>query len=166
VSYSSLPPWPYLVLIPAALVEEIAWRGYLQPRLISRYGLYRGVFPLGIVWGIFHFPSDFNSRMTLTQILIHPVTRLLNCVSWGFALSWLTLRSRSVLPAALVHGLMNILFFSLWVGTSVWAFISLWTAIDVVLFRYWPPDPHVDSAPELLPDEPSQHAQQLLDTSS
>jgi len=165
LSYFSLPPWPYLFLIPAALVEEIAWRGYLQPRLISRYGLYRGVFLLGIVWGIFHFPFDFSSRMTLTQILIHAVTRLLNCVSWGFALSWLTLRSRSVLPAALAHGLMNILIVSAWVGTSVWAFIFLWTVIDIVLFRYWPPNTHVDSVLELMPGEPPQH-QQLLDTPS
>jgi membrane protease YdiL (CAAX protease family) len=164
--YFTLPPWPYLFLIPAALVEEIAWRGYLQPRFILRYGLYRGIFLVGIVWGIFHFPFDVSSRMTLTQILIYSVTRLLNCVSWGFALSWLTLRSRSVLPAALVHGFMNILIISTWIGTSVWVFIFLWTVIDIVLFRYWPPDPHVDSALELVPDGPPQHPQQLLDTPS
>jgi membrane protease YdiL (CAAX protease family) len=165
-SYFTLPPWPYLFLIPAALVEEIAWRGYLQPRFILRYGLYRGIFLVGIVWGIFHFPFDFNSRMTLTQMLIHSLTRLLNCVSWGFALSWLTLRSRSVLPAALVHGFMNILIISTWIGTSVWVFIFIWTAVDIVLFHYWPPDPRVDSAQEPVPGEASQHPQQLLDTPS
>jgi membrane protease YdiL (CAAX protease family) len=164
--YFSLPRWPYLFLILPALVEEIAWRGYLQPRFISRYGLYRGIFLVGIVWGIFHFPFDVNSQITLTQILMYSVTRLLNCVSWGFAVSWLTLRSRSVLPAALVHGFMNILIISTWVGGSVWVLIFLWTVIDIVLFRFWPPDAHVDSAQDLVSGEPPQHLRQLLDTPS
>jgi membrane protease YdiL (CAAX protease family) len=33
----------------SALVEEIAWRGYLQPRFIRRYGLVRGIFLVGVV---------------------------------------------------------------------------------------------------------------------
>ena len=167
LSYFSLPQWPYLFLIPAALVEEIAWRGYLQPRFISRYGLYRGIFLVGIVWGVFHFPSDFNSRMTLIGILIHSVTRLLNCVSWGFALSWLTLRSRSVLPAALTHGLANCFIVGGRSGpVSVWFLIFSWTVLDIVLFRFWPPDQDVDLEPSIAAGEPPLPTPQLVDTLS
>src|SRR5262249_59975338 len=53
-----------------ALVEEIGWRGYLQPRLIRGYGLYRGVFLVGIVWAAFHFSSDFSWSYTTLKILM------------------------------------------------------------------------------------------------
>jgi membrane protease YdiL (CAAX protease family) len=161
------PPWPYLFLVLGALVEEIGWRGYLQPRLISRYGLYRGIFLVGIVWGLFHFPTDFTWRLTLAGIPTHAVNRLLNCLSLGFALSWLTLRSRSVLPGALAHGVSNILIVSAWSrATSIWIMIALWVVIDLVLFRYFPPESEAGSDPheELSPDDLPQHLPQLLDT--
>jgi len=165
--FEGMPAWPFLFLILSALVEEIGWRGYLQPRLISRYGLYRGIFLVGVVWGLFHFPTDFTWRFTLAGIPTHAVNRLLNCLSLGFALSWLTLRSRSVLPAALAHGVSNILIVSAWSrATSVWIMIALWAVIDSVLFRYFPPDLDPGSAAEPTPDAPPQHLQQLLDTPS
>ena len=164
--FERMPAWPFLFLILGASVEEIGWRGYLQPRLISRYGLYRGIFLVGIVWGLFHFPTDFSWRLSLVGIPTHAVNRLLNCLSLGFALSWLTFRSRSVLPAALAHGVSNILILSAWSrATSVWIMIALWVMIDLVLFRNFPPK--VDTAPGLrepTPDDPPQHLPQLLDT--
>ena len=60
-TYLHLPdPWLLLLFFPA-LIEEIIFRGFLQPRLTRRYGLYRGIFLVGIVWAAFHFPSDFRS---------------------------------------------------------------------------------------------------------
>jgi membrane protease YdiL (CAAX protease family) len=161
-----LPRWPYLLLILSALVEEIGWRGYLQPRFIARYGLYRGIFLVGIVWAVFHFPLDPYSRSTLAYILLHSVVRFSNCVAFGFALSWLTLRSRSVLPAALAHGFSNIFILSNFNGLmSYWTIILMWLIIDVVLFRFLPPKVDPDSeTQELTPDNPPQHVPQLLDT--
>ena len=51
-----------------ALVEEIAWRGYSQPRFIRRYGFVRGIFLVGVVWGAFHFFWDFNSYITARDV--------------------------------------------------------------------------------------------------
>jgi membrane protease YdiL (CAAX protease family) len=164
--FDDMPAWPFLFLILGALVEEIGWRGYLQPHLISRYGLYRGIFLVGIVWGLFHFPTDFTWRLTLAGIPTHAVNRLLNCLSLGFALSWLTIRSKSVLPGALAHGVSNILIVSMWSrATSIWIMIALWVVIDFVLFRYFPPESEVGSSPETITDNPPpRHLQQLLDT--
>lgn len=39
-NYLRLPHIDSLWLFPGALVEEIAWRGFLQPRFIRRYGLF------------------------------------------------------------------------------------------------------------------------------
>jgi membrane protease YdiL (CAAX protease family) len=132
--------WNYFWMLISALVEEIAWRGYLQPRLISRYGLYRGIFFVGIVWGAFHFPSDFGPTTHLIDFVAHCAGRLVNCVAWGFVLSWLTLRSRSVIPAGISHGVMNALYTMRWPGdVSNWIMYFFWAALAVVLFRYWPP---------------------------
>jgi membrane protease YdiL (CAAX protease family) len=170
-----LPRWPYFFLILSALVEEIGWRGYLQPRFITRYGLYRGIFLVGIVWAVFHFPLDPYSRQPLTYILLHLVLRFSNCVAFGFALSWLTLRSRSVLPAALAHGFSNIFILSNFNGLlSHWTIILMWLIIDLLLFRFWPPRSESGSNSQELspdpqrinPDDPPQHPPQLLDTPS
>jgi len=49
----------FLLFLPA-LVEEIIFRGWLQPQFVRRYGLYRGIFIVGITWAAFHFPSDLS----------------------------------------------------------------------------------------------------------
>jgi membrane protease YdiL (CAAX protease family) len=162
-----LPRWPALFMLLGVLVEEIGWRGYLQPRFISRYGLYRGIFLVGVVWAVFHFPGDSYWSSTSAQILIHSTWRLLNCISVGFALSWLTLRSRSVWPAALAHGTSNALLTSGFGGlTSRWIVILVWIVIDLLLFRFWPPDANYVATPEPTPEDPPQHLPQLLDSPS
>jgi len=93
-------------IIPA-LAEEIAWRGYLQPRFIQLYGLARGIFFTGIVWGAFHFTFDFGPFMGHQEIILVLLRRLTMAVTLSVILGWITLRSGSVLPAAVVHGLYN-----------------------------------------------------------
>jgi hypothetical protein len=61
----------------------------------------------------------------------------------------------------------NIYIFSGWNDTTpVWIMIALWVMIDVVLFRFWPPDADVGSTPESTPEDSPQHHRQLLDTPS
>jgi membrane protease YdiL (CAAX protease family) len=133
--------WTFLLMIIPALAEEIAWRGYLQPRLISRYGLYRGIFFVGIVWGAFHFASDFSATTTWIHFVPGIAGRLIYCVTLGFVLSWLTLRSGgSVIPAGISHGLVNALVMSPWtVDSAGWWLYPGWVVLAAVLYRYWPP---------------------------
>jgi membrane protease YdiL (CAAX protease family) len=140
-SYFEWPSWQFTGLFLPALIEEIAWRGYLQPRFIERYGLYRGVFLVGVVWGAFHFGSDFHSRMALDQIFLMIVTRFLSTISHSFTLGWLTLRSKSILPAAMMHALSNVLIVSSQpLHSPPWLVLLLWTLLAYLLFRYWPPE--------------------------
>ncbi len=137
-STNSLPRYDSLfALFPLALVEEIAWRGYLQPRFIARFGLYRGIFFVGIVWAAFHFSGDFRADQTDAAVLRALVERLLGAILIGFALSWLTLRSKSVLPAAVTHTAVNRISNS--AGSSFYLALVLWAVADLLLFRFWPP---------------------------
>lgn len=47
--------WPVM----AALGEELGWRGFLFPRLLSRFGLVGSAVIVGLVWGAWHLPADF-----------------------------------------------------------------------------------------------------------
>jgi membrane protease YdiL (CAAX protease family) len=138
--YLSWPSISALWYFPAALVEEIAWRGYLQPRFIRRYGLIRGVFFVGLVWGAFHFAGDFRSWMKPSDVLLQIAVRLAATLAYSYPLAWLTLRSRSVLPAAVAHSTLNIFIidYSLPERTSSWLLIALWGIAGYVLFRYFP----------------------------
>jgi len=138
--YFVLPPLSSLGFLVPALVEEIAWRGYLQPRFIRRYGLGRGVFLVGLVWGAFHFSWDFHGSMNDQGEIFELFSRLLGTVVLSYSLAWLTIQSRSVLPAALAHATYNafITDYSFTFRTPRWPAVFLWAAVGYALFRYFP----------------------------
>lgn len=140
-SYFSVPdPWLFLMFF-AALFEEIVFRGFLRATLVLRYGLYRGVFLTGIVWAAYHFHSDANVHLTLQGMLFQLAFRIGICTTLNFVLCWLTLRSGSVLPAAITHTLYNVLMrgrtgpqFS----GELAILVVLWAVLGLFLFKYWP----------------------------
>lgn len=141
-SYFDIPDPYFLLLFFAAFFEEIIFRGLLQKQFIERYGMHRGIFLVGIVWAAFHFFSDFSfSRATGLDVLSHLGMRLFTCVTLSFVLGWLTLRSESVLPAAVAHTLYNVVVFSgfgpPFLGKNI-VQVALWAVGAYVLFRFWP----------------------------
>jgi membrane protease YdiL (CAAX protease family) len=140
--YFGLPdPWLVLVFF-AALFEEMIFRGLLQRRFVQRYGIYRGIFLVGIVWAAFHFVSDVSfSRLTETDVLLKLGWRILICLALSNVLGWLTLRFGSILPAVIAHTFYNILVMSgfgpPFLGKDT-VLVALWGVLAWVLFRYWP----------------------------
>ena len=112
-SYFDFPNPIHLWNLPGAFLEEIIWRGYLQPRFIQRFGLMRGICLLGTSWGASHFMGDFVRVGSDTAVFTQFAFRLTSCIAMSYALAWLTLRSGSVWPAALAHGFSNVWIFSL-----------------------------------------------------
>lgn len=150
--YFSLPQAISYLVLPAAAAEEIIWRGYLQPRFVRRFGILRGIFLLGLVWGAFHFSFDFSARSTESAVPIHMASRLATCILHSYVLAWLTLRARSIWPAALAHG-----FYNVWLNAGVdflplpvlsWTF---WGLAGYLLFRWWPPPPSDPAPVEPIP---------------
>jgi membrane protease YdiL (CAAX protease family) len=145
-----------LWLVFAAFAEEFIFRALIQPRMIQRYGMWRGLFLAIIVWSAYHFYSDFNWRMTELNVLAELGMRLFVCTSLGFVLGWLTLRSGSIWPAVIAHASYNIILYSGFAfqfqGEEI-VRISLWAILAFVLFRYWPVQieaPPEDSPPMLV----------------
>lgn len=147
-SYFNFPGLLALFAIIPALAEEIAWRGYVQPRFIQLHGLARGIFFTGIVWGAFHFTFDFGPRLSEADVLVAVLRRLTMAIAISVALAWITIRSGSVWPAAIFHGLYNILL-----GVAKqpalplapWSAYAIWMLLGLVLFRFWPPKTQIVS---------------------
>lgn len=94
----------------SALGEELGWRGFLQTRLDVIAPKYKYIL-IGLIWSLWHGPLIY-----LTDYLNTPKTWLsalfftVSLVSLSVIMGHLTERSRSVLPAALLHGVHNMFF--------------------------------------------------------
>lgn len=93
--------------IPAA-GEEFAWRGFLQGILIDKLGTTNGIFVLGLIWSFWHLPAllagyNHPEYPILGSFLIQPMQE----VAVSFFLAWLTISSKSFIPAAIAHGAGN-----------------------------------------------------------
>ncbi len=92
-----------------ALGEEIGWRGFLVPELSKVVGFTGVGLISGLMWAVYHFPvllfADYNKGAPAWYSL---VCFTLMVVADSFIMAWLTLRSRSLWPAAIFHGSHNL----------------------------------------------------------
>ncbi len=89
--------------------EEFGWRGYVQEKLIRRFGLNRGLILLGVIWGYWHLPIglmgwNFPEHPVLGALILTP----LSLVFIGIFLGWLYLRSKSIWIPTFAHGALNL----------------------------------------------------------
>ena len=120
IARPSLPPGTTPALVPLdfliqlgiasvfALGEEIGFRAYLLPRLLS-LGTTRALLLSGLLHGIWHFPLMLLTPLYPilgTWLIIGPVF-LLTLTLAGVFYGYLQLTSESVWPATLAHGAIN-----------------------------------------------------------
>ena len=151
----------FLVLLLPAFFEEALFRGLLQKRFLRRYGLYRGIFLVCIVWAAFHFYGDFSyPHGSYFQLFERLGGRFLMIFGVGFVLSWLTLRSRTIVPATLCHALYNTVIYAPpgleFAGKGI-VRTAVWGVTAIILFRFWPVP--TEPSPEALPPPESASPQ-------
>ena len=93
------------------LGEETGWRGYMMPRMIKLFGTAKAVIIGGIIWGIWHWPLTYAGHNFGTDYKGYPFTGFaamaLMCVVDGILLTFLTVKTGSVWPAAIMHAVNN-----------------------------------------------------------
>lgn len=93
--------------------EELGWRGFLLPRLMSM-GKWKAYLLLGIIWGLWHAPLiavGFNYPGTP---VLGIVMMILMTTAIGFYINELTLHYKSAILAGWVHGVFNSQAYGIW----------------------------------------------------
>ena len=90
----------------AGFGEELGWRGFLL-REFAHHGFWKSSGMIGLIWGIWHAPLVLQGH----NYPQHPVAGVFMMTAWCVLLSpifsFITLRARSVIAAAVLHGTLN-----------------------------------------------------------
>lgn len=94
----------------SATGEEIGWRGLLVPELAKIATFRTTALVSGVIWASFHFPLIIgaNYRAAGTPLLYNMACFTLMIVALSVILAWVTIRSGSLWPAALMHATHNL----------------------------------------------------------
>lgn len=96
-------PW---LNLPIFLGEEVGWRAFMTPRLVALYGR-PGLLVGGVIWGVWHTPFIMLGLNYPTHPLLGHLIWIPFCIALGVLLQTVYVRSRSIFPVALCHGLTN-----------------------------------------------------------
>lgn len=95
----------------AAFGEEGGWRGYMMPKLTELVGTKKAVFMGGMIWGLWHAPLTCAGHNFGTDYPGFPYLGILimciDCTSMGIMLTYVTVKSGSIWPAAIMHAVNN-----------------------------------------------------------
>ena len=95
----------------AAFGEEGGWRGYMMPKLLKITGRKRALIIGGVIWGLWHAPLTCIGHNFGTDYPGFPylgiVCMCIFCTLMGVLLTFITEKSGSVWPAAIMHAVNN-----------------------------------------------------------
>jgi len=99
----------FVLSCASALGEEIGWRGYLTPALVSRFGFSGGSLLTGLVWASWHVPVLFLANYGDETPRAFAITCFtLSLLGISFVCTWLRLRTDSLWPAVVLHASHNV----------------------------------------------------------
>ena len=91
--------------------EEWGWRGYLLPKMSEQFSTVPTLLITGIIWGLWHAPLTIIGHNYGLGYWGFPFTGIammcLFCIVLGVILSYVTLKTKSCIPAILGHGAIN-----------------------------------------------------------
>ncbi|MEZ0129718.1 CPBP family intramembrane glutamic endopeptidase, partial [Flavobacterium sp. LBUM151] len=93
-----------------ALGEEIGWRGFLLPELITYTKSYtKTALVSGIIWAVWHYPllifGNYNASAPSWYSLL---TFTVGVMSMSFIINWFRLKSNSLWTAVMLHASHNL----------------------------------------------------------
>lgn len=98
----------FLMIVPMIIgggVEEIGWRGLLQPQLEEKYSHIVAAISVGIIWAVWHLPLWFidgtnQQKMSFLWFCI-------NTIMLSFFIGSVTYVSKSIFMAIIAHASIN-----------------------------------------------------------
>jgi membrane protease YdiL (CAAX protease family) len=97
------------------LGEEIGWRGFMLPRLLTLFRWRSSALIGGVLWAVWHFPfwapANYATTGSVVQTAIILLAGSISAIALSIILTWLFIRTRySVAIAAVLHGSNNASF--------------------------------------------------------
>ncbi len=109
-----------LVATPTLWGEEFGWRGYLQPRLVTKSPEIAALYT-GVIWGVWHWPLtlrgyDFPDRPIFGSFLLVALAILMS-----YIFEWLREKSKTIWAPSLAHASTNTIggLALLWFGGAI-----------------------------------------------
>ena len=91
--------------------EEWGWRGYLLPKVSKNLSTVPTMLIIGIIWGLWHAPLTIIGHNYGLGYWGFPFAGIammcLFCITLGIFLSFVTLKTKSCIPAIIGHGAIN-----------------------------------------------------------
>ena len=91
--------------------EEWGWRGYLLPKMSKKFSTVPMLLITGVIWGLWHAPLTIIGHNYGVGYPGFPFTGIgmmcLFCTVMGVFMSYITLKTKSCIPAILAHGAIN-----------------------------------------------------------
>lgn len=126
-------------------VEELGWRGFLQPRLQARTSVLTAGLAIGVLWGLWHLPLFLGGKAAYSLDPVRLVTYLSYIVGASTVFgAFVNLTDGGVLPVMVMHAASNVgallvstggpledaWWMPLVVGSGLW-----WLLVVVMVFR-------------------------------
>lgn len=92
---------------PKYFGEEYGWRFYLQDRLFTFFGGYKGVVLLGLIWGLWHLPLNLMGLNFSKDPFFGNITYLVYTIAVGIIYSYAVLKTGSIWIAVLLHAITD-----------------------------------------------------------
>ena len=94
---------PFFLVDLIANGEEIGWRGYVLPRLQTKYSALTSTLILGVIWGFWHLPKYLShwNLVSFAWFMVH-------ATAYAVILTWLYNNTKgSLLLVAISHAISN-----------------------------------------------------------
>ena len=117
-SLEQMPVHPFFLTIGQGLMagitinalfafgEELGWRGFLLQEL-KPLGFARASILIGFIWGLWHAPLILQGHNYPQHPVIGVFMMIIFCILLTPLLNYVTLRAKSVIAAAIMHGSVN-----------------------------------------------------------
>jgi membrane protease YdiL (CAAX protease family) len=86
--------------------EELGWRGFLYDEL-QPLGFWKSSLLIGVIWGVWHAPLILQGHNYPHYPLLGVPMMIVWCVLLSPLFCFIRLKSKSVIPAAIMHGTLN-----------------------------------------------------------
>ncbi len=90
----------------AAFGEELGWRGFLIKEFKNMH-FAKASLIIGFIWGIWHAPMILMGHNYPNNPEVGVLMMTVWCILLSFPLSYITIKAKSVIAAAVMHGVIN-----------------------------------------------------------